>query len=84
MQSIHGNFKMHRTKDGSGKNAILLVPTDELPLTYSRNEEDESAEISFERVLGRDFPPDSYLTLRFSGDLTIQLGPDIQQRAYCQ
>lgn len=83
MQSIHGNFRMHRTKDGSGRDAILLVPTDDLPLTYCQNEEDESAEVSFERVLGGNFPPDSYLTLRYSEN-TIQLGPDIQQKAYCQ
>lgn len=84
MQSIHGNFSLHRTRDGSGKDAILLVPADDLPLAYCANDEDESAEVSFERVLDANFPPDSYLTLRYSDDRNIHLGPDFQKRAYCQ
>lgn len=86
MQSVHGNFNIFRTKDGSGKDAILLVPSDDLPLTYCPNEEDETAEVAFERVLGGTFPADSYLTLRYTGggSLTIHLGPDFQKAAFCQ
>jgi hypothetical protein len=78
MQSIHGSFAIHRTQTVDGRNAILLIPNpvDEFPLNFSMDDErGEGAEIYFGNVQGGEFPPDSYLTLVFSEEYSIDLAP---------
>jgi hypothetical protein len=78
MQSIHGNFAIHRTKTVDGKNAILLVPyahLDSQIIVSLDDSKDDSAEVYFEDVQGGESLPNEYLTLVYPGDYTLCLGP---------
>lgn len=75
MQSIHGNFNMFRVKTVDGKDAIMLCPIGEFPLSYSSCDEEDGVDVSFEPVQGGDHNPDSYLTLLYPNDFKLHLGP---------
>lgn len=77
MQSLHGEFAIHKIKTPDGRDAIMVVPNpvSEAPLTFSWKDTDESAEVYFGNVDGGENPSDTYLTLVFPGDYRVCLGP---------
>lgn len=81
MQTLMGNFTIHRIKTEDGRNAVMVVPMpiSEVPLSYSFDDQkDEFADISFElatQELAPVHPADSYLTLLYPDDMKIHLGP---------
>lgn len=78
MQSLYGNFSIHRTKTVDGRDAILVVPVavSELPMGFTWDDEkSQPAEVHFANVQGGSFPPDQYLTLLFDDDYRVELAP---------
>lgn len=78
MQSLYGNFSIHRTKTVDGKNAILVVPipVSELPISFTWDDDrGQPAEVHFVDVQGGPYPPDQYLTLQFDDDAHLELAP---------
>lgn len=78
MQSLHGNFSIHRTTTVDGLAAIMVVPNpvSELPMSFSWDDaKDESAELSFADVQGGNFLPNEYVTLVYANDYKISLPP---------
>ena len=73
--SISGNFAIHRTKTINGKDAILIVPEDDIPLFYETG--NHFLPVSFEHVEGGETPPDTYLTITYPNGDKTHLGPDI-------